>query len=448
MTATIAAEATNVFPRFSGLAYPNIERGDGVWLYSVDGERILDACSGGAMVACLGHGRAEIVDAAYEQARRISYVYNHHFTNGPQERLADRLIALAAPAMARVRFSSGGSEANEAALRLARQYHVDRGEAGRWRVISQAQAYHGALIGALALTGRSSLQRPYGEYLSGHLHIPPPGRRDDPDGEAALAALDRAIADAGAEEVAAYFCEPVGGAAFPAYSPPARFWEGLAERREHHGFLVCFDEIVAGIGRTGSWFAWQNLPIEPDIVTCGKGLGAGYFPIAATLCGEHVYEALANGSRQFEHGHTWDGAPLGCAVGLAALDAIERGGLVERVRERGSSLRDEVEAALAASAIVAEVRGRGFLLGVDLVDPRERSAFLPDELDAAALVEIEAIENGLLLVATHSTSDGYAGDQVLLAPAFTADDGELAEMVERLAATIGAVERRVKDWLA
>jgi adenosylmethionine-8-amino-7-oxononanoate aminotransferase len=447
VTATIGAEATSVFPRFCDLAYPSIERGEGVWLYSTDGERILDACSGGAMVACLGHGRAEIADAAYEQARRISYVYNHHFTNEAQERLADRLIALAAPAMARVRFSSGGSEANEAALRLARQYHVDRGEPERWRVVSQAQAYHGALIGVLALTGRSALQRPYGEYLPGHLHIPPPGRRDDPDGEAALAALDRAIADAGPEQVAAYFCEPIGGAAFPAYSPPNRFWEGLAERRERHGFLVCFDEIVTGIGRTGSWFAWQGLPIDPDIVTCGKGLGAGYFPIAATLCGEHVYEALANGSRQFEHGHTWDGAPLPCAVGLAALEALEGGRLVDRVRERGPSLRDEVAAALAGSAIVGEVRGRGFLLGVELVDPRDGSAFLPDELDAAALVEGEAIEHGLLVAATHSTSDGYAGDQVLLAPAFTAGDDELAEMVDRLAASIAAVERRVGDWL-
>jgi adenosylmethionine-8-amino-7-oxononanoate aminotransferase len=446
VTATIAAQATNVFPRFCDLGYPSIERGEGVWLYRTDGKRMLDACSGGAMVACLGHGRTEIVDAAYEQAGRISYVYNHHFTSEAQERLADRLLTLAAPEMARVRFSSGGSEANEAALRLARQYHVDRGEAGRWRVISQAQAYHGALIGVLALTGRSSLQRPYGEYLPGHLHIPPPGRRD-PDGAGALAELDRAIAEAGPEEIAAFFCEPVGGAAFPAYSPPARFWEGLAERRERHGFLVCFDEVVSGMGRTGGWFAGQELPIEPDIVTGGKGLGGGYFPIAATLCREHVYEALANGSRQFEHGHTWDGAPLPCAVGLAVLDVMTERGLVDRVRERGPGLRAELAAALADSAIAGEVRGRGFLLGVELVDPRDGESFLPDDLDAAALVEQAALDNGLLIVATHSTADGYAGDQVLLAPAFTATDEELAEMLQRLRSAIAAVERRVRDWV-
>jgi adenosylmethionine-8-amino-7-oxononanoate aminotransferase len=443
MTAAITAEKTSVLPRFGELAYPNIDRGEGVWLYRSDGERILDACSGGAMVACLGHGRTDIADAAYEQALRISYVYNHHFTNEAQERLADRLLDVAAPEMARVRFASGGSEANETALRLARQCHVDRGEPQRWRVISQAQAYHGALIGALGLTGRRSLQGPYREYLPGHLHIPPATRRD-PDAEAALAALDRTIADAGSETIAAYFCEAVGGAALPAYSPPRRFWEGLAERRAEHGFLICFDEIVSGMGRTGSWFAGQDLPIEPDIVTAGKGLGAGYFPIAAALCREPVYDALAGGSREFEHGHTWDGAPLSCAVGLAVLDVLVEEGLVDRVRERGPALRAEVEEAVSPSRIVGEVRGRGFLLGIELVDPRDGTSFLPDELDAAAAVEQAAIDHGLLVVATHSTADGYAGDQILLAPAFVATDEELAEMIARLSRTIEDVERQVE----
>ena len=443
MIGTIAADRTDVFPRLLDLAYPNIERGEGVRLYRTDGREILDATSGGAMVACLGHGVTEIVDAAYEQALRISYVYNHHFTNEPQERLADRLLEVAAPEMARVRFCSGGSEANETALRLVRQYHVDRGEPKRWRVISQAQAYHGALMGVLALTGRRSLQEPFADWLPGHLHIPPSTPRLDPTGEAALAELDRLLAEAGPETVAAFFCEPVGAAALPGYTPPKRFWEGLAERRERHGFLICFDEVVTGMGRTGSWFAGQPLPIEPDIVTAGKGLGGGYFPIAATLCREHVYDALATGSRLFEHGHTWDGAPLPCAVGLAVLDALVERRLVERVHRRGPSLRDELEVALSGSAIVREVRGAGFLLGIELVDPRDGESLLPDWLDAAALVEDAAIERGLLVVCTHSSPDGYAGDQVLLAPAFTATDEELSEMIEQLATAIADVERQV-----
>jgi adenosylmethionine-8-amino-7-oxononanoate aminotransferase len=444
----IRAEATHVFPRLLDHAYPSIERGEGVRLYTSAGFEVLDACSGGAMVACLGHGDSEIAEAARAQARRISYVYNHHFTNEPQERLADRLIETAAPEMARVRFISGGSEANETALRLIRQYHVDRGEPGRWRIISPAQAYHGALFGALALTGRRSLQAPYGEYLPGHLHLAPATWRFDPSGEAALQELDRLLDAAGPETVAAFVCEPVSAAALPGYTPPEAFWRGLDERRQRHGFLLCFDEVVTGMGRTGSWFAGQQLPIEPDVSTGGKGLGAGYAPLAATLCKAHVYEALADGSRNFEHGHTWDGAPLPCAVGLAVLDALIERGLIERVQMRGPSLRDELEQALAGSEIVKQVRGRGFLLGVEFVDPRDRESFLADELDAASMVDQTAFEHGLLVTSTHSNADGYTGDQTLLAPAFIATDDELGEMIERFAATVVEVERAVKQSLA
>jgi adenosylmethionine-8-amino-7-oxononanoate aminotransferase len=444
----IVAQETNVFPRLLDLAYPNVERGEGLRLYTDDGFEVLDACSGGAMVACLGHGVTEIVAVARAQAERISYLYNHHFTNEPQERLAERLIDVAAPEMARVRFVSGGSEANETALRLVRQYHVDRGDPGRWRIITQAQSYHGALMGALALTGRHSLQQPYDEYLPAHLHIPPATWRFDPTGEHALAQLDRLLEDAGPETVAAFFCEPVSAAALPGYAPPESFWAGVAERRERHGFLLCLDEVVTGMGRTGSWFAGQQLPIEPDIVTGGKGLGAGYAPLAATLCKQHVYDALANGSRNFEHGHTWDGAPLPCAVGLAVLDTLVERGLVERVRARGPSLREELEQALADAEIVREVRGRGYLLGVELVDPRDGESLLPDELDAASLVDQVAFEHGVLVTSTHSTRDGYTGDQTLLAPAYVATDGELSEIVERFATAIDDVEELVKQSLS
>ncbi|MEO6859005.1 MAG: aminotransferase class III-fold pyridoxal phosphate-dependent enzyme [Solirubrobacteraceae bacterium] len=444
----ISAKDTNVFPRLLDLDYPSVEHGEGVRLYTTDGFELLDACSGGAMVACLGHGATEIVQAAHAQAQRISYVYNHHFTNEPQERLADRLIELAAPEMARVRFVSGGSEANETALRLIRQYHVDRGEPERWRIISPAQAYHGALMGALALTGRRSLQQPYGDYLPGHLHIAPATWRFDPTGEAALAELDRLLEAAGPETIAAFFCEPVSAAALPGYTPPDSFWAGIAERRERHGFLLCFDEVVTGMGRTGSWFAGQQLPIEPDIVTGGKGLGAGYAALAATLCRDHVYQALAGGSRNFEHGHTWDGTPLPCAVGLAVLDTLVQRGLVQRVRERGPSLREELEQALSGSEIVKEVRGRGFLLGVELIDPRDGESLLPDELHAASLVDQKAFEHGLLVTSTHSTADGYTGDQTLLAPGFVATDQELGEMVQRFADTVADVELEIKRALA
>jgi hypothetical protein len=444
---TIGAGETSVFPRFLDLGYPEVESGEGVWLSTTGGDRILDACSGGAMVTCLGHGVPEVVEAAAAQAGELAYFYNHHFTSEPQERLAERLIEVAAPEMARARFVSGGSEANETALQLARLYHVERGDTERWRVISPAQAYHGSTMATLALSGRAHLHQPYAPYLAEHLHIPPSTARFDPSGEAALAELDRLLEEAGPGTIAAFFCEPIGAAALPGYSPPDRFWAGLAELRDEHGFLVCFDEVVTGMGRVGTWLAAHQLPIEPDIVAIGKALGAGYAPLGAVLCRQHVYDALMQGSKEFDLGHTWDGAPLPSAVGLAVLDQLESRGLVDRVRELGPKLLEDLRSAVAGSEIVGEVRGRGFLLGVELVDPRDGTSFIPEDLDAGSLVDDVALEHGLLVTSTHPQADGFAGDQTLLAPAYVATEEELAEMIERFGATIGDVEARVKDAL-
>ena len=441
LAADITAAESSVFPRSLDRAYPNVERGEGVWLVGTDGRRILDACGTGAFVTILGHGRQDIVEAAASQAERLAYVYYHHFSNEPQERLGERMLEVAAPGMARARFVTGGSEANEMALRLVRSFHVERGEADRWRVISPAQSYHGATLGTLALTGRPSIQHPFEPYLAEHVHIPPRG-------EDMLAELDRALAAAGPESVAAFFCEPVSAAALPAYSPPDSFWEGLAERREKHGFLVCFDEVVTGAGRTGTWFAADQLPIEPDVVTFGKGFGAGYAPLAGILCTDRVYEPIASGSRNFEHGHTWDGAPQICAVGLAVLDALVEEELVERVAERGPRLRDELATALEGLGIVGEVRGRGFLLGVEIVDPRDGSSSLPREIDAAGLVDAAALQRELLVSSSHTALDGFTGDQTALAPAYTATDEELGEMVSRLADALADVQASVEQRLS
>ena len=443
---TITSDRTSVFPRFLDLAYPSVERGEGVWLWTTDGERIIDASSGGAMVTCLGYGVPEIAAAAAEQADRIAYFYNHHFTSEPAERYADRLLEVAAPEMARVRFVSGGSEAIETALQLARLYQVERGESERWRVISPAQSYHGSTMATLALNGRRALQEPYTPYLADHPHISPSTWRFDPTGEAALNELDRALEEAQGT-VAAFFCEPISAAALPAYSPPEAFWRGLDERRREHGFLICFDEVVTGFGRVGSWLAAHQLPIEPDIVAVGKSLGAGYAPLGGVMCRQHVYEAIETGSGEFDLGHTWDGAPLSTAVGLAVLDAVVEKGLVERVRERGPRLRDELESAVGSLDVVREVRGRGFLLGVELVDPRDGGSFLPVDIHADEMVDQTAFEHGVLVTSTHPQADGFAGDQVLLAPAYVSTDDELAEMIERFSAAMNDVDRKVKAEL-
>ncbi len=445
--AVVIAQSTHVLPLEFKRRYPVLLRGDGVWVEDATGKRYLDAMSGGSMAATLGHGRKDIIAAARQQAEKLSYVHNERLTNPPQEALARELVGVAPKGFTRVRFVTGGAEANEMALQIARRYHVDRGEPKRWQVISPAQSYHGPTMATLALTGRPGLKRPFEVYMTDHPHIPPSTWRFDPSGEAALEALDRALDTVGPENVSAYFCEPISAAALPSYSPPKRFWEGLGERRERHGFLICFDEIVTGVGRTGHWFAAESLPILPDIIATAKGLGAGYTAIGAILLRDHVYEAIANGSRKFTLGHTWDGAPLPCAVGLAVVDVLKKERLVERVRERGPSLRDELAAAVKDVGFVREVRGHGFLLGVEYVDPRDRKSFLPPELRTAGRVDDVAFEHGLITYSTMPTRDGFAGDQTLFAPPFTTSDGELAQMVERFATALHQVQSELDTKL-
>jgi len=443
----VDSSGTRVLPPELDRRYPVVVRGEGVWLEDSGGRTYLDAMSGGSMAATLGYGRRDLVEAAHRQALQLAYVHNERLTNPWQERLARELVDLAPDGFTRVRFVTGGAEANELAIRLARGYHVERGEPSRWQIISPAQAYHGPTMETLALTGRSGLHGPLAPYLARHLHIPPSTRWLDPTGEAALEALDRALEQAGPQNVAAFFCEAISAAALPAYTPPRRFWEGLEERRREHGFLVCFDEVVTGMGRTGEWFAANATPLTPDIVATAKGLGAGYAAIGAVLVGEHVYDAFARGSRRFTLGHTWDGAPLPCAVGLAVVDVLRSEGLIERVRERGARLREELAQALRGIDMVGEVRGHGFLLGVSYADPRAPESFLPPQLRVAGRIDDAALERGLVVLSTQPTRDGMAGDQSLFAPAFTATDAELDEMVSRFAETVRTLARDIEPEL-
>jgi adenosylmethionine-8-amino-7-oxononanoate aminotransferase len=446
--ALIASTATRVLPLEFARRYPVVVRGEGAWVEDSTGRRYLDAMSGGSMAATLGHGRRDIIAAARRQAERLAYVHNERLTNPAQEQLAAELVAVAPEGFTRARFVTSGSDANEMAIQLARSYHVERGEASRWQVISPAQAYHGPTMETLALTGRPGLQGPFGPYLPNHLHIPPSTWRFDPSGQAALDALDRAIDEAGPETVSAFFCEAISAAALPAYTPPPRFWDGLAERRVEHGFLVIFDEVVTGVGRAGHWFAGAATRCAPDLIATAKGLGAGYTAIGAVLVHERVYEAIAGGSRRFTLGHTWDGAPLACAVGLAVLESLRSENLVDHVRDRGARLRDELESALRGVPMVREVRGHGYLLGVSFVDPRDGESLLPREARVGGRVDEAAFARDLITLSTQPTRDGYAGDQTLFAPPFTTTDDELAEMVSRFAEAVRDVDAQVGSELS
>ena len=442
------SDSTRVLPLELDRRYPVVVRGDGVWVEDADGRRYLDAMSGGSMAATLGHGRHDLVAAARAQAEKLAYIHNERLTNPAQERLAHELVSLAPEGFTRVRFVTGGAEANEMAIQLARRYNVDRGQPQRWQVISPAQAYHGPTMATLALTGRPGLQRPFEPYLPRHPHIPPSTWRFDPTGQQALDALDRALEAAGPETVSAYFCEPISAAALPAYTPPERFWQGLDERRARHGFLIVFDEIVTGMGRTGHWFATQSLSLVPDIIAIAKGLGAGYAAIGAVLSRQHVYDAIASGSRKFTLGHTWDGAPLSCAVGLAVVKVLRTEGWVDHVRERGPRLRDQLAGALQGIPMVKDVRGHGYLIGAEYVDPRDGVSFLPPDLRTAGRIDAVAFERGLITLSTMPTRDGFAGDQTLFAPPFTSTEGELTEMVERFAGTVRQVADEVEARLS
>jgi len=439
---------TRVLQLELGRRMPVVVRGDGVWIEDDAGRRYLDAMSGGSMAATLGHGRRDIIAAARAQAETLPFVHNERITNPAQEALARELTDVAPDGFTRVKFTTSGADANEMAIQLARSYHVERGEPQRWQVISPAQAYHGPTMETLALTGRPGLQRPFEPYLPEHLHVPPSTWHTDPTGEAALAALDEALEAAGPDGVSVFFCEPISAAALPAYTPPERFWRGLAERRDRHGFLVAFDEVVTGVGRVGDWFAGSTTVCSPDLIATAKGLGAGYAAIGAVLVHERVARAIEDGSGRFPLGHTWDGAPLPCGVGLKVLDVLRSEDLIRRVHDRGARLLDDLRASLGDVPIVREVRGHGYLLGVSFVDPRDGRSLLPPELRVGRRIDAAAFEDGLITLSTQPTRDGYAGDQTLFAPAFTATDEELEDMVGRFVGAVRRVAERVDDELS
>jgi adenosylmethionine-8-amino-7-oxononanoate aminotransferase len=436
----VRPEKSHVFHRELDREYPVMTRGQGYRLYDDEGREYLDAVGGGAAVCNIGYGVKEVTRALCDQGDVLPFVHNQKFTHPLQENLAQRLLEHA-PQYRRVVFCQGGGEANETALRLARSYHVERGDHSRWRVISVAQAYHGSTMATLSLTGRPALQYPYSPYLADFEHIPPIVREEDSDGSKALGRLQQLIDSLGSETIAAYFCEPVSAAAAPALRAPDDFYAGLAELASQYGFLVVFDEVVTGVGRTGAFFAADHLPIEPDIITTAKGLAGGYAPIGAVLATERIYEAVANGSRDFSHGYTFNGYPLGCAAAQAVLRYIEANDLIARVAEKGPQFVSTLRDILAGCSLVHEIRGEGFLLGVTYRDDEGR--LLDPELGVARRIDIAALDQGLIIYSTQPTKDGYMGDQTMLAPAFTTSDEDFFEIAQRMRRALETVEQDI-----
>jgi adenosylmethionine-8-amino-7-oxononanoate aminotransferase len=426
-------------------ALPIAVGGSGVELIDSTGKRYIDA-SGGAAVSCLGHGHPEVRAAMHRQADQLAYAHTGFFTTEVAEALAERLIADAPPGISHTYLVSGGSEAMEAALKMARQYFVEKGESGRRNLIARAQSYHGNTLGALAAGGNEARRRQFRPLLIDTHHIEPcyayrhqaPGESEAEYGRRAAEALERKILELGAETVMAFVAETVVGATAGAVPPAGDYFKQIRAICDRYGVLLILDEVMCGMGRTGTLHACEQEGIAPDLMIIAKGLGGGYEPIGAVLLARHVYDAFAAGSGFFQHGHTYMGHPMACAAALAVQEVIRRDSLLANVRAMGARLRQGLDARFGQHPNVGDVRGRGLFIGVEMVSDRGSKAPFDPALRLHARIKREAMARGLMVYPMGGTIDGARGDHVLLAPPFITDAATVDTIVDRLAASIDA----------
>jgi adenosylmethionine-8-amino-7-oxononanoate aminotransferase len=437
---------TRVFHRSPRDAYPVAVRGEGAYLFDRDGKRYLDA-SGGAAVSCLGHSDAAVVKAIQEQLARLPFAHTSFFTNEPMEALADALVARAPAPLEKVYFVSGGSEAIEAALKLARQYFVEKGEPQRRYLIGRRQSYHGNTLGALAVGGNAWRRKQFEPLLIEARHVSPcyayrgrhAGEPDAAYGERLAAELEAEITALGGERVMAFVAETVVGATLGAVPPVPGYFRRVREVCDRHGILLILDEVMCGMGRCGTLYAFEQEGVVPDLVTVAKGLGAGYQPIGATLVAKHVYETIVAGSGFFQHGHTYLGHAAACAGALAVQRRLHDDGLLARVRPLGERLERKLRAAFGEHPNVGDIRGRGLFWGLELVAERASRRPFDPKLRVHARLKKEALMAGLMCYPMGGTLDGVQGDHVLLAPPFIVEEAQLDELVATLGAALDAV---------
>ncbi|RQW71196.1 aspartate aminotransferase family protein [Halomonas sp. YLB-10] len=434
---------SRVFHRHLKASYPTAVAGDGPYLIDAAGKRYLDAC-GGAAVSCLGHSDPEVQAAISEQVKRMAYAHSSFFTSEPMEALADFLVDRAPQGIGSVYFVSGGSEAVEAALKMARQYFLEIGQPERTQVIARRQSYHGNTLGALATGGNAWRRRPFEPLLADTTHVSPcyayRGQRADESaeayGERLAVELEDTIERLGPRRVMAFVAEPVVGATLGAVPAVPGYFRRVREICDRHGILLILDEVMCGMGRTGRLFACEQEGVSPDLLTVAKGLGGGYQPIGATLASARIRDTIAEGTGFFQHGHTYIGHATACAAALAVQRAVEQRGLLEQVRARGEALRARLEQRFGDHPHVGDIRGRGLFLGLELVaDRASQEPFDPDQRLNAA-VKAAAMDQGLMCYPAGGTLDGRRGDHVLLAPPYIVEEDHLDEIVDKLDAAL------------
>jgi adenosylmethionine-8-amino-7-oxononanoate aminotransferase len=436
---------THVFHRQARGEMPIAVAGKGIYITDSQGKRYLDA-SGGAAVSCLGHNDADVIAAIKDQIDSLPFAHTGFFTSPPAEELADRLIKSAPEGIEMVYFLSGGSEAVEAAIKMARQYFVEIGEPKRTRFISRRQSYHGNTLGALAVGGNLLRREPYREMLMDCGRISACyAYREQGDGESEVEyglrvadELEAEILRLGPDSVAAFIAETVGGATAGVLPPVEGYFKRIREICDNYGVLLILDEVMCGMGRTGTLFACEQDGIAPDIVCIAKGLGAGYQPIGATLVSGRVFEAFRSGSGVFLHGHTYMGHPTACAAALAVQKKIEALDLLANVRKQGDILVDKLHARLGNHPNVGNIRGRGLFRAIELVADRASKEPLDPALKVHVRVKNQAMERGLICYPGGGTVDGKRGDHILLAPPYIIEEAEVGELVNRLGDAIDA----------
>ena len=437
---------SHVFPR--NITAPPVKAvaSEGCYIIDETGKRYLDG-SGGAAVSCLGHGDPEVIAAIKEQTEQMAFAHTGFFTSNPAEELAEVLIKHAPAGLDRVYFVSGGSEAVEAALKLARQYHLENGEPQREHIIARRQSYHGNTLGALATGGNQWRRRQFEPMLMNVSHISPcyeyVDRYDDETaheyGERTAQELENEILRLGEDKVMAFVAEPVVGATMGAVPAVAGYFKRIREICDQYGVLLILDEVMCGMGRTGHLFACEADDIAPDILCIAKGLGAGYQPIGAMLCTGSIYETIGKGSGLFQHGHTYLGHPVACAASLTVVKAIRDRDLLNAVSKQSRKLFDALNAHLGQNPFVGDIRGRGLFVGVELVKDRGLKKPFDPSLRLAAQIKRKAFDHGLICYPMSGTRDGEFGDHILLAPPFTISDVQISELVEKTAKALSSV---------
>lgn len=443
-------EATRVFHRSTRARPPVAAGGSGIELIAADGRRFIDAC-GGAAVSCLGHGHPRVVEAITRQAAALAYAHTSFFTNAPAEALAECLVAAAPAALRQVYLVSDGSTAVETALKMARQYHLERGAPGRTQLISRRLSYHGNTLGALGVSGHVSRRTPYEPLLVTSSQIEPCfayryaqlGETPQAYAHRTADALEVEIQKLGAERVMAFIAETVVGATCGAVPPAPGYFARIREVCDRYGVLLILDEVMCGAGRTGTFLACEQDGVVPDLVTLAKGLAGGYQPIGAVLCSDEVYAAFAQGSGAFVNGHTYSAHAIACAAALAVQAVMREENLLARVRAAGDELRARLAERFALHPFVGDVRGRGLLMALELVANRDTQAPFEVAQQLAARVKACAFERGLLVYPGSGTIDGRRGDHILLAPPYNVTSPELEIIVGRLGQALDAAAGEV-----